>query len=339
MNNILYFNFYGNWVQVKSQEKDLLKRLEMDFSYFLAKKPDSVSIHFDFECLKTNSAFNEIPKIPCTRQSQNSITYDQGPIRYNDYYGKALTIYNFDDETAKIYCIDINRLHEITYLLILSRVGKKMDLKGVHKLHAFGVITNETAVLGIMPSKGGKSTMFLELLKDPKIEILSDDTPLVSSLGEISAFPIRLGLDSLPAHYPHLNENNSDYVYELERDQYGLKHLICLKAFPNRVGLSYKKSIIFKGVRSNSEECIISPCSKISMLGTLFSSMVIGLGLPMILEYFWQQGFKDFLKKSQIALLRITGAIFLLMRSKTFTIYLGKDPIKNAEVLKNFLNR
>ena len=85
------------------------------------------------------------------------MTYDQGNIRFNDYYGKALTIYNYEHELGEIYSNDLHKLHEICYLSILSRVGKKLDMRGYHKVHAFGIVKNGKALMGVMPGKGGKN--------------------------------------------------------------------------------------------------------------------------------------------------------------------------------------
>ena len=57
-----------------------------------------------------------------------------------------------------------------------------MDLIGLHKLHAFGIICNKKAILGMMPSKGGKTTHLLEFLKDPHCKLISDDTPVITRL-------------------------------------------------------------------------------------------------------------------------------------------------------------
>ena len=185
----LFFHFYGISAQIFSEESTLLKRLKMDFSYFHSPPPLTKKSDCTIHAIKTPPPWPSIPPLPTTSQSLSSLTYDSKKKRFNDYYGKALTVYNYESETGTIYTDSLDRLHELTYLMLLSRVGKKLDLKGFHKIHAFGVVKNQCAILGIMPMKGGKSTHFLEFLKDKQTQPLSDDTPLITRWGKIKPFP------------------------------------------------------------------------------------------------------------------------------------------------------
>ncbi|MCY4644435.1 MAG: hypothetical protein OXB88_07435 [Bacteriovoracales bacterium] len=333
MGNHLYFNFYGVWAHVDSPCPELLQRIELDFSHFhsphlLPKRP-----HYQFYCEKSAPPWPKIPALAVSFQSPGSMTYDRGTKRYNDYYGKALSIYDYEMEEGKIYAKDLERLHEISYLMILSRVGKRLDMMGMHKVHAFGIIKNRTALLGIMPMKGGKSTHFLEFIKCPKVSILSDDTPLVSRMGKVLPFPIRVGLEE----GNRIDAVNEAFVYQLNRQHYGKKTLVSMKGIPNPVGGDYDRLILIKGVRFNGPGCEIKKLSKWSMGIELFKFQVIGWGLPVIFEYFWESGVLDFARKSKIALSRLLASILLLWRSKTYTVFLGTDPQKNVEVISERL--
>ena len=261
------------------------------------------------------------------------MTYRAGDESFNDYYGKALTIYHYRREQGWIYSEDLHRLHELTYLMILSRVGKRLDLQGLHKLHAFGIIKNGIALLGVMPMKGGKSTHFLQFLCDPKVSILSDDSPLISRWGKVLPFPLRVGIEG---NFSSQGRNDST-VYQLQREHFGLKTLISMRGLENPVGGQYQRIVLFRGIRHNGQDCEIRKTSKWALLGELIKFQVIGWGLPIILEYFWESGFRDFCRKSFIALSRLQAAFLLLLRSKTYTVLLGRDPQKNVQVMTEHL--
>lgn len=333
--NHLYFNFYGVRARFSSVHKNLLQRIEWDFSYFHSSHPPKKTPHYQFYGVKCVPPWEKIPALPVRFQSSNSLTYQIGCKRFNDYYGKALTIYDYQKDTGEIYSEHLDKLHELTYLMILSRVGKQLDMQGLHKLHAFGIIKNHKALLGIMPMKGGKSTHFLEFIKDDKVQILSDDTPLVSRRGKIRPFPIRVGIEDSTKALT-LTPNNS-FVYQLDREYYGKKTLISLKGLPNPVGEDYQQSILLRGIRLNSPDCYIKKSSKLALLRELVKFQVIGLGLPMILEYFWEAGLVDFGKKSFILLSRLLASTLLLLRSKTYTVFLGTDPEKNVRIINSKL--
>ena len=331
MNN-LYFNFYGVWVQVTSSQEELLRRSELDFSHFYAAHCPMEMAHYRFYGEKSPPPWGEIPSTSALFQSVNSMTYEEGRTRFNDYYGKALTIYDYQNESGRVYSEDLEKLHELLYLMILSRVGKKLDMKGLHRIHAFGIIKNQTALLGVMPMKGGKSTHFLQFIKDPKVHVLSDDIPLVSRWGRVHPFPMRVGFDGPRDNILSMVQDPAS-VYQLHREHYGRKTLISMRGIANSVGGDYRKLIIFQGVRCRFSGCRIKPVSKWALLWTLIKFQVIGLGLPMILEYFWETGFRDFLRKSFIAISRFWAVILLLSRAKTYTVVLGIDPEKNVQAM------
>ena len=152
------FSFFGVVVSCEG-EPSVLEKLKQDFSFFLIS--EDVLFDFKFELNLTRPNYNAISGLKACKQSLNSVTYDLGRLRFNDYYGKALTQYNYDKELGIIQTKDKDLLHEISYLMILSRVGKKLDKKGYHKMHAMGVAYRRTALIIMMPMKGGKSTLFI----------------------------------------------------------------------------------------------------------------------------------------------------------------------------------
>jgi hypothetical protein len=329
----LYLEIYQKRVKIISSSTELIGLLEKDFSYFVSdSKPE---VDFSLEVYFIRPPFENIPKGPSLFQSQNSITYQQGKIRFNDYYGKLLSVYNYETELGKLYSEDLCKLHEITYLLILSRVGKILDLEGVHRLHAFGVVYRDTAIICSMPSKGGKSSLLMSLLANPEVKLLSDDSPLVLRNGKVKAFPLRIGLGFVPESFSF----DKRYAYSITREQYGEKKLLSLKGIKNELGDSYKKIILLEGRRGNIEGASFNPVSKIKMYKGLIQPMIIGVGLPMIFEYFWETGLRDFFRKTKIALSRSLAALNLVMRSKTFVMYNGCQIERNAQELLKLVDR
>ena len=57
-----------------------------------------------------------------------------------------------------------------------------------------GVSKNGRSVIAMLPMKGGKTTLFSNLIKDKDVEIISDDTPIVTSDGHIHFILFELAL-------------------------------------------------------------------------------------------------------------------------------------------------
>lgn len=331
----IHFDFYGALVLVESNWSEVILLLQKDFSCFLLKEiPTNKSPFFSLTIFKQQKSLKEasVPEIKASMQTQNSLSYDHNGIRYNDYYGELLSEMNFKKEEAILYSLNLDKMHEIAYLIILSRVGKKLDLMGLHKLHAFAVSYDDLALVCMMPTRGGKSTLLMELLKNPKIKIISDDIPLINRAGQVLGFPMKIGLDSLPAELSVSDPDNN--IYEMKRSQYGTKKLISLQGLSHKVESLDKKFssiILVEAFRHNSEKSLLVKSSLLKTSKGLFKHGVIGFGLPMILEYFWEFGISDFLKKTFIFFSRALSFLRLSLRSKKYILFLGREPKLAAE--------
>ena len=271
------------------------------------------------------------------RASKNSVTYDEGAVRYNDYGGTLLSRYDYTRREGRLWSLSLERLHEVTYLMILSLTGKKLDLLGLHKIHAMGAVVEGTAVIGMMDTGVGKSTLLAYLLTDSSVELLSDDCPLIDCHGRVHPFPLRLGLGLVPKDLAI--KNASENIYHLERKFYGRKRLLCLSGLKNPVGRNYRKALIFQGRRGTGEDPIIVRKSPLHFFMALMKHMALGVGLPIIFEYFWRRGFSDFCTKAEIAFLRLRLAFLLVNEHDFYEVSLGTDPKKNAQALRCWVLR
>jgi hypothetical protein len=183
--------------------------------------------------------------------------------------------------------------------------------------------------------KGGKTTLFLNLIKDSNLNIISDDSPIFDKLGNLYPFPLRIGLEDKSFFDELKTQTNEDYFYTLTRNEYGLKYLINIKAFKNPIhSLPPTNNIYFiTGIKTNSNLTKIKRVNKLLFIHILFINLVIGIGLPLIKEYYLENTIKDYFKIIKIALSRSLVAIRVLYRIKTFKIYLSTNHTQNKDLL------
>lgn len=335
-----YFNFHGIVIKLESDWNEVLELLTKDFSFFCTSS-STESADFEISIYNTPSSNIIIPNLISKMQTLNSITYQKDGIRFNDYYGKLISILNYQEKKAKLFSTNLNKMHEVTYLLILSVVGKKLDLLGIHKLHAFAVSYDDVVAVCMMPMKGGKSTLLLELLKFPEVKMLSDDIPLINRWGEVIPFPIKIGIDQ---SFPPMEIINPEKnIYQIQREHYGLKTLLSLDGIPDKViskNKRFKKIILLEGFRQNSNDTLIKSDFRIKSIKGLVRHGIIGFGLPMVIEYFWEFGIKDFLIKIYIFLSRVFSFLAFSGRARFYYMYQGKEVPQAAsqivELLKNY---
>ena len=279
-----------------------------------------------------------VPNVVASMQTLNSVCYDNDGIRYCDYYGDLLVVLDTKNNIAKMYSENISKVHEVSYLLILSRVGKMMDLQGLHKLHAFSISYKDLAIVCMMPMKGGKSTLLMHFLKDSRFKIISDDIPLVNLMGEVIPFPIKIGLSDLPGNLNVFNPEEN--FYTMDRGHYGKKQLLCLNGFPGRVESierKFKKVLLIEGFRYNSKTSILKEADVFSTFKGLFKHGVIGFGLPMVIEYFWEKGLIDLFAKTRIFFLRFFAFLNLMIRARNMKLFLGKNPQEASEMITKYV--
>jgi len=335
--NKLVLKIINFHIELSIDSQSILDEIEKDFSYFKDSNLDKIT---DFN-LRINCSLVDKYNLPsgliAKKQSQNSITYDVGNIRYNDYYGEALTQIDYKKNIVEMVYKNESLAHEILYLVILSRTTKFLDGLGYHKIHASAFTYSNFNILFMMPSKGGKSTMLLEMLRNPEVGLISDDTPVVNRKGEIIPFPLRLGNDDrnkVINFFPYLRDED---ISLFKRKYYSDKYLVDIKKIKNKIQTK-DKTILIAGYRSTNIEPKIELISKMKMLSELKTHLIVGIGLPMVIEYFIENTLNDHFKNLRILFSRFFTAIILVQKSECYRIALSSNPVENCHAIKRLLD-
>ena len=132
----VFFNFYGLRILVKSENANIRKDLLRDFSYFHSAPVEPRVV---VEVIDDSGPRHDLPRLRASLETPRNTVYRDNELSYVDYFGRALMKYSGKEERYSVYCEDRDLAHEITYLTILSRVGKHLDTNGLHRVHALGV--------------------------------------------------------------------------------------------------------------------------------------------------------------------------------------------------------
>lgn len=337
--SVAAFNFRGISVVVESPHADLLQRLRGDFSEFTADSQKSPRLHVKAFLEVLPLRLRQTIQLQSGKKTRNCIIYGRGTLRINDYFGRSYAEYDFKKNTANVYGLSSDALHETVYLIIQSRVGKLLDQEGLHRLHAMGVEIDNHCILLTLPMGGGKTTFFLELLKDPAARILSDDCPLITTRGTAWAFPIRVGTTPegrarLGAH-PSLNW---DKCYELCRMRYGRKLLLPISAIQNRVlEKEAARVTLLIGRRTGKPGCKVKSVTFLTVLPVILLNLGVGVGLPMMREYYVEGRWGDLASLLKILRSRLRATLSLAWKARCLRIELGTDSPTNVRVLRAYL--
>lgn len=323
-------DFHHHIILVKGAEGAVEEKLRAEFYHFLTDlgRP-RLTLELNLGSLPAT------PSLPIEKILETCLIYRLGNRKYVDYFGEALTVIDEDSDTITITCPSEERLYELAFLTIHSRAGDFMDTSGFARVHAMAVSYKNHNAVVMLPSKGGKSTLLTHLLDNPDIKIIADDMPLVDRSGRIRPFPTKISM----TEKPESGELATLKWNEFMRAHYPPKWTASLSALPERIDLSpeLKPVLLIHGVRLSHGESLIQPVAKWKMIAPLLEHMIIGKGLPQIIEIFLDFKPADVFKMFRHALLRTWCAIQLLRKSETFVFYIGHDKAYNAQLLLSLL--
>jgi hypothetical protein len=326
----LYLTFHHHTILVNCDEEDVLEKLQDEFHFFHCREESTPEIIVELR--KEDSPI--IPPMVAVKLLENSVVYRLAGRQYIDYFGEALAILE-DDARVKIYSQSKERLFELGFLAIHSLLGQALDKSGLCRLHAVAVSLSGKNAVVMLPSKGGKSTLLKNLLENPELKIISDDMPLVDKKGGIHPFPSKMSLNAPPLEGPLAKLK----WHEFKRYHFPSKWTASLAQLKDRIEKhsSDQSTILLAGFRLSQGESIISEVPKWKMIGPLLEHMIIGHGLPQIIEMFLHFNFTDFIKMFWHACLRTRSAYSLVLKSRCYYFYMGPDIAYNSQLLLELL--
>ncbi|MEK7720995.1 MAG: hypothetical protein AAB359_01245, partial [Elusimicrobiota bacterium] len=319
-----YFDFYGNRLCVDGPTP-LIEEICMDFAYFTSG-PASVAIQKLCNTrIIISAAAPESPagarlifnwkgcRVYLRSDGKRLVVYPQGASCLCDYASGAFELKTTDQPLSR----------ELSYLLILYRAGETLDIKGFHRLHAGALACGKRPLLFCGARGAGKTTLLIELLKQPCFSLISDDTPLIGRNGTVYPFPLRLGIGR---ENPHFNAISG--LRPFRRRYYPEKFLLDNwipvpgKAEPVRGGFLFT---LRKGIKPSFREL-----GKAAAWGELSKSLVLGLGVPQMGEYFIRLSPKQIFLKSGVVISRLKAARALINSSSLWEFETGPAPAANA---------
>ncbi|MBI3801604.1 MAG: hypothetical protein HY268_32110 [Deltaproteobacteria bacterium] len=325
------FNFYGLSLEICSPSVSLVEELRRDFSYFLTPA-QKAQVQVRVQLLPP--PYPDLPSVPAARFTVRNVCFRHNQVIYLDYFGQGLAVFDRRTQQCDVYGTVPDVVHEIVYLFVLSTVGRHLDNLGIHRVHALGMSYHQQGILLLLPSGGGKSTMAVELLRQPGFFLLSEDTPLIDRRGFMRPFPLRLGVrPEQPTGIP------AQHLRTMQRMVFGPKTLIDIEYFQGRVGQAVEPHFLFVGQRHLGNASAIIPLSRRRAFSALLQDLVIGRGVYQGREFLCEPKFRELRDKGKLGIARVYNSLRLLARTSSHRFILGRDIEKNRQTLIEFLQR
>ncbi len=318
------FDIYGLFFSIEGSSV-AAEKIGRDFSYFrIERLPAETGKLFRIKVHEMEPPWDALPEDTSPVLTHPEfVQYKKSGIKYTDYNGRGVSIYEPMRGRVCVYSTDPEFLHEIGYLAVHSISGDELEKRGFYRVHALAFSYARTGVILLAPSGGGKTSLFLEMLRDSNVKMLSDDVALIDKKLNIHPFPLRVGAAGI---VPEAEGVSPEHIYSIKRRKYPSKDLIDIKAFRGRISGPVRARILISARRWNSGKFICGKAGFFSSGAELFKNLVVGLGLPQVLEYMnvrvdMKSAGKLFGKASG----RLSILAGLLLRCRLYRVYLGRD--------------
>ncbi len=175
---------------------------------------------------------------------------------------------------------NLEHLHEVAYLAILSAVGEELEVRGLVRLHALGLLYDNQALVLMMPSGCGKSSLAVMALKKDIKQFLFSDEIVLFDVRQQMVFPFPLPISLKPSVATSLGLPPTA-GRSFKRKIFGRKlhHSIPRSAIAPPAPLG---SVI---LCSQSENALLQPDLTKRLKARLALNILLGIGLPQMTEH------------------------------------------------------
>jgi len=325
------FCFQGISVSVFSDSAEVLDALKVDFGAldFMPQKPSYKSIQL--YCWKSE-CHQALPAIRASMVQPRYASFENSDERWVDYYnGEALVRWQKREDRGVLWTKNNELLHEVAYLIILARLGELLEEQGYHRVHALGLAAGGAGIMLLLPSGGGKTTLSMKAISLPQVKLLSDDLTLAKSDGTLIGFPVRIGVCGKPHN---IDEKHLRYF---QRREFDAKWLIDLNAFRDKLETTAPARCTLIGVRNLNAPARIVPAGRVSAFKAFFSGMVVGVGVPQLVELFLGLDWQGLVFRIWLTARRLYAAVRLVFLTRSYFFELSRSPEENFAVFQKFL--
>jgi hypothetical protein len=323
---------HGLRVAVTGDWPELIEELRLDFAWF-ERPGDGAAPDVEVSIERRPPDFDAFGDLPATFVTPRNVVYHHDGRTVVDYFGHAVSVLDPSGSRIAIQGEEKPLVQQAAYLFLLSRIGQHLDARRLPRLHGLGLAGAQGAVVVMLPSGGGKSTLALRALRAPGVELISEDSPLIDGRGNLHPFPLRIGVNPTDADLLP-----QEQVRTVERLEFHPKLVLELEAFEDRIVSSpLPLRHLVLGRRRLGREARLERAPRRAALGPLFREAVVGVGLYQGMEFVLQRGAADVLRQAGPAFTRARCCAAGLARASVWRLDVGRDHDRNWAALEPLL--
>jgi hypothetical protein len=323
------FDFHGLGITIRGDWPEVIEPLRLDFLWFERRNGAGPSTAAEVVIEKRRPDWTEFAALRADYVTPRNVVYRDGHRTVVDHLGRALSVVDPQARRLLVQGEDAMIVHDAVYYAILADAGAHLDHHGRARVHGVGLVGGQGAVVILLPSGGGKSTLALRALRQDGVRLLSDESPVLDRRGRVHPFPLRIGVNpedaaSLPngrgrlierlVQHPKLGLDADVFADSIENTPQPLRHIVLAQ-------------------RSLSAFGLLEPVARHTAIGPLLRDSVVGLGL--------HQGYGSVLDRGLVAsrskvvpvVARSACCATAVRRAQVWRLTMGRDRERNWEAL------
>jgi hypothetical protein len=326
------FDAYGLRFSVGGDWAEVIEDVRLDFAWFERRVlPESPSLQISVT--RGAPELDGFGELTAAFVTTRNVVYQDGDRTIVDYSGRAVAVFDRRLNRLRVQGEERHLVHEAVYLFLLSRIGAHLDRRSLMRLHGLGLSGPNGAVVVMLPSGGGKTTLALRALEEPGVKLLSEDTPVLDRQGNVHPFPLRVGVNPTDADLLPAGE-----VSEIERMEFPPKLVLSVDAFAGQIE-SQPQPLrhLVAGERWLGSRAVLEQVPRRALAGPLLREGIVGVGVAQMIEYVLRRGPSDFLRQGGVAMRRAACCGAALARADGWRLRLGRDHERNWAAVARLL--
>jgi hypothetical protein len=325
-------DIYGLSASVSGWD-EVVDAVRLDFAWF--ERPPEARRNAGLEIVveRRAPAFEELGDATAAFVTPRNVVFQQDGRTIVDYFGQAVSVFDRTAGRLRVQGENEHLVHEAVYQFLVSRAGEHLDGRGRPRLHGLGLVGAHGAVVLLLPSGGGKSTLALRALREDGVKLLSEDSPLIDRRGWLHPFPLRIGVNETDAKLVPAGR-----VRRIERMEFHPKLVLDVSAFADQIEATPQplRHLVI-GRRSLGRSARLEPVPRRRAIGVLLREAVVGVGLYQGMEFVLQRGMRDVVTKVDAFLMRSACCAAGLRSARVWRLVLGRDHEQNWAALRPLL--
>jgi hypothetical protein len=242
------------------------------------------------------------------------------------FFGTVTVMYDFERGYALVRrSHDPAETAEVLYLLMHSYFGERLDMRGIHRLHAAAVCIDGSMWALTGASGVGKTTLLWAMLRDPNLAWAAEDVMLLDSQATVLPFPLRFAFKA--AVPPEVEAEAEPF----RRAAFGTKRVVKAAAKAAQLAPTTELGGIVVLRRGQTDTLVLAPAPRALAAAALFRWLVAGHEIPQIWQLFLRLDWRSCLSKLMIAASRCFLAGRILTQHPVFSCTLPDAPGPQAQ--------